>query len=140
MAKDDFNKRIDNMNDYLTSVAKNNGLKKSDIDLSYTNNKEKYLDNYILNAIVNHSRYHYRKNKKLVIDSNDVIQAIILNNYRKNKNYSKKNIVTNSLTSKTYMNKTKIRNAVRNINDEMEKASEEFSKLFDYGKERSDSL
>ena len=54
--KEDFNKRIDNMNDYLTSVAKNNGLKKSDIDLSYTNNKEKYLDNYILNAIVNHSR------------------------------------------------------------------------------------
>ena len=138
--KDDFNKRIDNMNNYLTSVAKNNGLKKSDIDLSYTNNKEKYLDNYILNAIVNHSRYHYRKNKKLVIDSNDIIQAIILNNYRKNKNYSKKNIVTNSLTSKTYMNKTKIRNAVRNINDEMEKASEEFSKLFNYGKERSDSL
>lgn len=138
--KDDFNKRIDNMNNYLTSVAKNNGLKKSDIDLSYTNNKEKYLDNYILNAIVNHSRYHYRKNKKLVIDSNDIVQAIILNNYRKNKNYSKKNIVTNSLTSKTYMNKTKIRNAVRNINDEMEKASEEFSKLFDYGKERSDSL
>ena len=55
------------------------------------------------------------------------------------------------------MNKTKIRNAVRNINDEtyignpfydelrnindeMDRASEEFSKLFDYGKERSDSL
>ena len=69
-----------------------------------------------------------------------IIQDIILNNYRKNKSYSKKNIVTNSLTNKTYMNKTKIRNAVRNINDEMDRASEEFSKLFDYGKERSDSL
>ncbi len=128
------------MNNYLTSVAKNNGLRKQDIDLSYTNNKEKYLNNYILNAIVNHSRYYFRKNKRLLIDSNDVIQAIVLNNYRKNREYSKKNIVSNSLTSRTYANKTKIRNAVKNINDEMDKASEEFSKLFDYVKERSDSL
>ena len=52
----------------------------------------------------------------------------------------KKNIVSNSLTSRNYANKTKIRNAVKNINDEMDKASEEFSKLFNYGKERSDSL
>ena len=139
--KEDFNKRLDNMNNYLSSVAKRNGLKKSDIDLSYTNNKELYLNNFILNAIVNHSRYYYRKNKNdLSINANDVIQAIILNNYRKNKNYSKKDIITSSLAKNSYPNKTKIRNAVRNINDEMDRASEEFSKLFNYEKERSDSL
>ena len=129
------------MNEYLSSVAKRNGIKKEDIDLSYSKNKEKYLDNFILNAIVNHSRYHYKKNKgNISINTNDVIQAIILNNYKKNKNYSKKDIVTNSLSKSNYPNKTKIRNAVKNINDEMDKASEEFSKLFNYGKERSDNL
>ena len=44
------------MNEYLSSVAKRNGIKKEDIDLSYSKNKEKYLDNFILNAIVNHTR------------------------------------------------------------------------------------
>ena len=119
-------------------------LKKSDIDLSYTNNKEKYLDNYILNAIVNHSRYHYRKNKKLVIDSNDIIQEIILKHYLDNKKQTRKDILktyfTNTNSKQKFKNKQEIENAIRNINDEMEKASEEFSKLFDYGKERSDSL
>lgn len=139
--KSDFNKRLENMNDYLSSVAKRNGIKKEDIDLSYSKNKEKYLDNFILNAIVNYSRYHYKKNKeKITVDTTDVIQAIILNNYKKNKNYSKKDIVTNSLSKNNYPNKTKIRNAVKNINDEMDKASEEFSKLFNYEKERSDNL
>lgn len=139
--KSDFNKRLDNINDYLSSVAKRNGIKKADIDLSYSKNKEKYLDNYILNAIVNHSRYHYRKNKeKISIDTDDIIQAIILNNYKKNKKYSKKDIILNSLSKNNYSNKAKIRSAVKNINNEMERASEEFSKLFNYGNERSDSL
>lgn len=138
--KEDFNKRIDNMNVYLTTIAKSNGLKKSDIDLSYTENKELYLNNFVLNAIVNHARYHYRKNKDIMINSNDVIQAIILNNYKKKKLVSKREIVKDSLTSRTYQNKTRVRNAIRNINDEMDRASEEFSKLFNYEKERSDSI
>lgn len=138
--KEDFNKRIDNMNVYLTTIAKSNGLKKSDIDLSYTENKELYLNNFVLNAIVNHARYHYRKNKDIVINSNDIIQAIILNNYKKKKLVSKREIVKDSLTSRTYQNKTRVRNAIRNINDEMDRASEEFSKLFNYEKERSDSI
>lgn len=138
--KEDFNKRIDNMNVYLTTIAKSNGLKKSDIDLSYTENKELYLNNFVLNAIVNHARYHYRKNKDIMINSNDVIQAIILNNYKKKKLVSKREIVKDSLTSRSYQNKTRVRNAIRNINDEMDRASEEFSKLFNYEKERSDSI
>lgn len=138
--KEDFNKRIDNMNVYLTTIAKSNGLKKSDIDLSYTENKELYLNNFVLNAIVNHARYHYRKNKDIMINSNDIIQAIILNNYKKKKLVSKREIVKDSLTSRTYQNKTRVRNAIRNINDEMDRASEEFSKLFNYEKERSDSI
>ncbi len=47
-------------------------------------------------------------------------------------------IVFNSLSKNNYPNKTKVRNAVKNLNDEMERASEEFSKLFNYGKERCD--
>lgn len=131
MKKTEFDEKIDNMNIYLTSVVKRNKLKKSDIDLSYTKNKEKYLSNYIMNSIVNHSRYYYRKNKNsILINSNDVIQSIILNNYKKNRSYSKSDILTNALSSNNYINKSKVMSAVKNINDEMEQAVEEFDKLF----------
>lgn len=44
------------MNDYFKSIVKMNNISMKEIDLSYTNNKEKYLDNYILNAIANYAR------------------------------------------------------------------------------------
>ena len=125
----------------MSDISKKNKIKKSDIDLSYTNYKEKYLNNYVLNSIVNHARYSYNNNKKL-FSTNDVIQMIILNNYRKKQNYTKKDIVRNSLTNSVinrYQNKRDIKSAIKNINYEMDQAAEEFSKLFkisDYSKDK----
>lgn len=131
----EFKDKINNMNSYLISIVKENKLNKFDIDLSYTKSKEKYLNNYIMNSIVNHSRYYYRKNKnRILINSNDVIQSIILNNYKENRSYSKSDILTNALSSNSYINKGKIMSAVKNINDEMEEAVEEFDKLFQVDK------
>lgn len=135
-----FNDSINRMNKYMSDISKMNKIKKSDIDLSYTNYKEKYLNNYVLNSIVNHARYSYNNNKK-ILSTNDVIQMIILNNYRKKQNYSKKDIVRNSLTNSginRYQNKRDIKAAIKNINYEMDQAAEEFSKLFkisDYSKD-----
>ena len=67
---------------------------------------------------------------------------IILNNYRKKQNYTKKDIVRNSLTNSginRYQNKRDIKAAIKNINYEMDQAAEEFSKLFkisDYSKDK----
>ena len=136
-----FNDSINRMNKYMSDISKMNKIKKSDIDLSYTNYKEKYLNNYVLNSIVNHARYSYNNNKK-ILSTNDVIQMIILNNYRKKQNYSKKDIVRNSLTNSginRYQNKRDIKAAIKNINYEMDQAAEEFSKLFkisDYSKDK----
>lgn len=134
ITKYDFNNKIKQMNDYLIDIGKRNQIKKKHIDLSYTKNKELYLNNYILNAIVNHSRYYYRKESSKFFTSNDVIHAIILNNYKNNKEYSKKEILHNHLSNlpaeKKYKMRNNVRSAIKNINYEMEEASKEFSKLF----------
>ena len=59
ISKKQFSEKINSMNDYFKSIVKINNISMKEIDLSYTNNKEKYLDNYILNAIVNYARYNY---------------------------------------------------------------------------------
>lgn len=127
-----FNNSINRMNDYLVKISKDNNIKKKDIDFSYTENKEQYLNNYILNAIANHARYNY-KNKSKLLFSNDVLQMIILDNYKKKKNYTRKEILKSSLANtgiNKYQNKRDIQHAIKNINNEMEEAAEEFSKLF----------
>lgn len=64
-----------------------------------------------------------------MINKDDIFQSIILMNYRRNKGMSKKDIVRNCLANagnNRYKNKQEIRNAIKNINNEMEAAAEEF--------------
>ncbi|MBO5375693.1 MAG: hypothetical protein J6A52_02465, partial [Bacilli bacterium] len=61
-----FKSTLNDINDYFVKIAESNNIK--EVDNSLIKNKEKYLNNYILNAIVNHAYY---KNKK--ITENDVI-------------------------------------------------------------------
>ena len=70
----------------------------------------------------------------LKITTNDIIQAIIFNEYERNKNYSKKSILHNALKSNgtKYTFSRNTRAAIKNINHEMEEAAQEFSKLFNY--------
>ena len=123
LSKRNFNESINKMNDYLSDLS--NSAKVKNIDLTYTKNKEKYIDNYIMNAIVNYSKYNYKKK----ISVNHVFHSIVLTNYLKTKKLTRKDIVRNSLND-TYKLTSDVRKSIKNINHEMEEAAQEFSKLF----------
>ena len=131
-----FKKSLSNINDYLYNVNIDNNVAKINIDKTLTDNKEKYADNYILNAIVNHADYFFKKNSKKyrTIEEDDILREIFLKEYKKNKNQTRftilENYLVNSAKTKQFRNKYQIRNAIRNINNEMEEAQKEFSKLF----------
>ena len=125
ISKNEFNKKIKEMNDYLVDISKRNGINLKNIDLSYTKNKEKYLENYILNSIINHANYHYRKENNKLIYPTDIIQSIILNIYKRHKNITKKRIVINSFNN-NYELTNEFRKAIHHINQEMEEAAQEF--------------
>lgn len=127
LSQRNFNDSINRMNYYLINVSKANNIKIKNTDLSYTINKEKYIDNYVLNSIVNFARYNY-KNKK-IISSNNVLHSIVLQNYLNNKKLSKKDIIRNSLNN-NYKLTNEVRQSIKNINNEMDEAAKEFSKLF----------
>lgn len=132
-----FKKSLDNINDYFYNVNIDNNVTKINIDKTLTEGKKDYADNYILNAIVNHSNYFFKENSKRyhTIDENEILEEIFLKVYRKNKNQTRFNILNNYLsnTSKRnkFKNKYQVIKAIRSINDEMEEAKKEFSKLFE---------
>ena len=94
------------------------------------------MNNYIYNAIVNYANYNYKKESQNItkIKENDIIQEIILKNYLNNKKQTRKDILktyfTNTSSKQKFKNKQEIENAIKTINDEMDEAQKEFSKLF----------
>ena len=126
----EFKNSLNEINKYFTEVAKSNHSKV--VDDSFIKSKKKYLDNYVLNAIVN-----YASNKK--ITDNKIIQEIVYRDYKSNKNKSRFSILKNYLSSSTrtnkFKNQYKIKQAVKSINDELEEAEKEFEKLFKVDKE-----
>ena len=72
--------------------------------------------------------------KKHYIKENDIIQEIILKHYLDNKKQTRKDILktyfTNTNSKQKFRNKQEIENAIKSINDEMDEAQKEFSKLF----------
>lgn len=132
-----FRKSLHDINNYFQKLNKENKITSDNKNNNLFNNKIEYVDNYIYNAIVNHANKIYRKQLKESsnIKSNDIIQEIILRNYKKNSNQSRFNILDNYLNntrSNKFKYKTKIRQAVKDINNELENAQKEFSKLFEY--------
>ena len=131
-----FKKSLKNINNYFNNINKSNNVNGIFNDTKLTDSKEEYLNNYIYNSIVNFAYYKYKKNSKGVnnIKENDIIQSIILKLYNENKKQTKKDILKNYLSlgdsKKKFRNKYYIEQAIKNINDEMEEAQREFSKLF----------
>ena len=146
-SRKDIKKDLEKLNDYFDTLNKNNNIKELVADNSIVNKKEEYIDNYIYNSIVNHALYKYNhicmyvKNKnntdKITID--DLIQEVVYQNSKRN-NFSDKQrrrqVLDNYFKGNSYISKFpskhKIEKAIKNINYEMEKASQEFSKLFNY--------
>lgn len=145
--KKDINNDLQKLNDYFDILNQNNNNEELIQNNSIVNKKQEYIDNYIFNSIVNHSLYKYNqislivknKSKKDIISIEDLIQELAYQNREKKllddkkrrkqvlDNYFKG---TDSITS--FPNKYRIEKALKNINYEMEKASQEFSKLFNY--------
>lgn len=132
-----FKESLKKINNYFYKLYKDNNIKEIHIDNTLTKNKEKYIDNYVYNAIVNHALYSWKKQQKEFknIKENEIIQAIILKQYLKNKkNNSKKHILENYLSGYNakakFKNRYEIEQSIQNINQELEEASKEFSKLF----------
>ena len=127
--KASFDISVDKLRNYLYETGKSNNIKDKEIDYTIIKNKQEYLNNYIYNYLVNYSNNIY-KYKKLKGTEEDIMKEIILMNYKKNKSMTKRDIVRNYLSSNKFQNKQEICKSIRNINYEMEEASEEFSKLF----------
>ncbi len=131
-----FKNSLNNINNYLYNINVDNNVTKINIDKTIVDTKEKYADNYILNAIVNHADYFFKKNSKLyhTLNEDDILREIFLKEYKKNKQQTRatilENYLTNTVKNQKYKNRYQIRNAIRNINNEMEEAQKEFSKLF----------
>ncbi len=147
-AKEEINKDLIALNQYFDNLDKNNNIKDVDINNSIVSRKEEYIDNYIYNSIVNHSLYKYNYIKMIVKDKknenyitiDDLIQEIAYLNNKKSNNISDKqrrklvleNYFKGGNNISKFPNKLKMERALKNINYEMDKASEEFSKLFNY--------
>ena len=131
-----FKESLNKINNYFYKINEDNNIKDIVVDTTLTDSKNKYIDNYIYNAIVNYANYNYKKESKNIIKikENDIIQEIILKHYLDNKKQTRKDILktyfTNTNSKQKFRNKQEIENAIKTINDEMEEAQKEFSKLF----------
>ena len=131
-----FKESLNKINNYFYKINEDNNIKDIVVDTTLTDSKNKYMNNYIYNAIVNYANYNYKKETKNItkIKENDIIQEIILKHYLNNKKQTRKDILktyfTNTSSKQKFRNKREIENAIRNINDEMDEAQKEFSKLF----------
>lgn len=131
-----FKNSLEDINKYLYEVNVSNNVSNIVINDKLVKKKNEYLDNYILNAIVNHADYFYKtKSKKYnTLNEDDLLREIILKEFKKNKNQTRYNILENYLSNKSdamkYKNKNRVVRAIKSINIEMEEANKEFSKLF----------
>ena len=131
-----FKESLNKINNYFYKINEDNNIKDIVVDTTLTDSKNKYIDNYIYNAIVNYANYNYKKESKNItkIKENDIIQEIILKHYLDNKKQTRKDILktyfTNTNYKQKFRNKQEIENAIKSINDEMDEAQKEFSKLF----------
>lgn len=131
-----FKESLNKINKYFYKINEDNNIKDIVVDTTLTDSKNKYIDNYIYNAIVNYANYNYKRESKNItkIKENDIIQEIILKHYLDNKKQTRKNILktyfTNTNSNQKFRNKQEIENAIKSINDEMDEAQKEFSKLF----------
>ena len=105
--------------------------------------KKEYIDNYILNAIVNHALFRTNKLQNTVkkngtkdkITLDDLLQELA---YEKSQVYKGKNIkliiLKNNFRGQTKSQRFKLNHeitqAVKNLNDEMEDYARDFHKLF----------
>ena len=96
-----FKESLNKINNYFYKINEDNNIKDTVVDTTLTDSKNKYIDNYIYNAIVNYANYNYKKESKNItkIKENDIIQEIILKHYLDNKKQTRKDILKTYFTN-----------------------------------------
>lgn len=132
----EFKNDLNDLNEYLYDLNRRNNIKHHKGKNEIIDSKKEYLDNFVYNAIINHSSYLYGKlkEKKNYIKAEDLIQEAVLNTYKKNIKQNKftvvKNYLSNLVPKTQFPNKHEIEQTLKKINNELEDAKTEFSKLF----------
>ena len=132
----EFKDSLNKINNYFYSLTKENNISLKKYKSDYSINKQNYIDNYVYNAIVNYAYYKFGKlkDKKGNISDNDILQEAILKIYKKKRKQTKYdlflNYISNTSKENKYKNKYQVEQSIKKINDEMEEAVSEFSKLF----------
>ena len=138
------------LNEYYNQLNIENHIQEKIKNNSIVLQKQKYIDSFINNTIVNHALFKINKLQEIVKTKNtkdkitldDILQELCFLNsrYYKNKDI-KYEILKNSFVGKTKYQKYKLSNniqkAVKNLNNEMEKYIKDFHDLFvnqDYDK------
>lgn len=129
----EFKRNINDLNNYFKKISLDNNIKDY-VNNDLTKNKEKYLNNFILNKIVNYANDNY---KLKTLNENNIIKEIIVNKYKDNDLKDRYNILKNYLSNSTnkLINKYEIEKAIKSINYEMEESIKEFRKMFNYDME-----
>lgn len=125
-----FKNNINILNNYFKKISIDNQIKDY-VNNDLTKNKEKYLNNFILNRIVNYANDNYRLK---TLKENNIIKEIIVNKYKDNDLKDRYNILKDYLSNPTnkLINKYEIEKAIKSINYEMQESIKEFRKMFDY--------
>lgn len=150
-SREEIKDDLDKLNKYFEKLDNENNIESNIKNNSIVNKKKEYIDNYILNSIVNYALYKYNhissivknKNKLNHITMEDLIQEIAYQNSKQENRTDKerrKQVLDNYFKGSNSMlqfpSKYRMEKAIKNINFEMEKASQEFSKLFNYSNEK----
>lgn len=131
-----FKESLKDLNYYFSMYNNKNGINNETFDFSYTKSKEKRVMDMIGNFSVNTA-----KTKR--ITEEDYLKMIIHNSYKKGKLINRKQILNNYLFTKkskqekhNLVNSVEIKNAVKKLNQEMDKSADEFSDLFNYSDQK----
>ena len=125
-----FNHNLNKINEYFIEISKDNNIKDY-VNSSLVLSKKNYINNYILNSIVNYANYKYKKVKE-----QDILQKIILDKFKSNKIKNRYSILKSYLSNNVLINKKEIDYTLRKLNYEMQECIKEFDKMFNYEKDR----
>lgn len=142
-AKDKINNGIEEINNILVDIDKRNNISKIGFESAFENklikSKLEASENYISNAIVNHSLYnlHHNNENKRTIKIEDLIGEFAIIKYKKHhikdmtkptKKYKNK-ILYNVLSGRTYKNE--LVRTLDKLNYDQKKVAEEFYEMFE---------
>lgn len=147
LSKKEVNKSIEKLNDIFLDIDKRNNISdvgfESAFESKLIKDKLEKLDNYILNAIVNHALYNSRfENKKSnkeknKINLNDLIGEISIiiyqkeygSKYIKDRKKLRLKLLENYFIYGGYKNHDKMSNALRRLSKDSEEAAKQFYEM-----------